>query len=68
MGVAQVLLEPYSYLRAVPGKEIRSQLIDAFNVWLKLPEEVLAIIKTLVAQLHTASLMCVQSKCSTPRV
>lgn len=59
----QVLLEPYSYLRSVPGKEIRSSLIDAFNVWLKLPEEVLVVIKAIVAQLHTASLMCVGFFC-----
>jgi hypothetical protein len=27
------LVEPYSYLIQVPGKEVRSQLIDAFNMY-----------------------------------
>ncbi len=29
---ASVLLEPYEYLLQVPGKEIRSRIIDAFNM------------------------------------
>ena len=29
------LLEPYTYIDAVPGKNIRGQLIDAFDVWMK---------------------------------
>ncbi|KAM0755431.1 terpenoid synthase [Meredithblackwellia eburnea MCA 4105] len=52
-----VLLEPYSYLAAIPGKEIRSQLIDAFNFWLQVPEQDLIIIKKVVQMLHTASLL-----------
>jgi hypothetical protein len=28
---ASVLVEPYEYLLQVPGKELRSLLIDAFN-------------------------------------
>ena len=51
------LLEPFHYLRAHPGKNIRSQLIEAFNHWLQVPAEKLAIIKDAVEMLHTASLL-----------
>jgi geranylgeranyl diphosphate synthase type 3 len=40
-----------------PGKEIRSKLIDAFDHWLKVPKEKLAIISKVVEMLHTASLL-----------
>ncbi|KAK4921227.1 geranylgeranyl diphosphate synthase 1, partial [Elasticomyces elasticus] len=40
-----------------PGKDIRSQLIAAFNDWLKVPEESLKIITKVVGMLHTASLL-----------
>jgi geranylgeranyl pyrophosphate synthase len=56
-GSDAVLLEPYSYLREIPGKEIRSKLIDAFNRWLQIPENVLVEVKLIVQMLHTSSLM-----------
>lgn len=57
----QILLEPYDYLISIPGKEVRSALIDAFNVWLQVPSDNLAMIKKVVQMLHTASLMFVDS-------
>jgi len=51
------LLEPYTYISSVPGKEIRTKLIEAFNIWLKVPEERLAIISKVVRMLHSASLL-----------
>ncbi|KAJ6257964.1 Dimethylallyltranstransferase [Drechslerella dactyloides] len=48
---------PYDYLSSLPGKDIRSQLIEAFNVYLQVPEQSLAIIKHVVAMLHNASLL-----------
>ncbi|KAK6329696.1 geranylgeranyl pyrophosphate synthetase [Orbilia brochopaga] len=48
---------PYDYLSSLPGKDIRSQLIQAFNVYLQVPEESLTIIKQVVAMLHNASLL-----------
>jgi len=51
------LLEPYSYLSSVPGKEVRSQLIDAFNHWLRVDQRELQVIKRVVRMLHTASLL-----------
>jgi geranylgeranyl diphosphate synthase type 3 len=53
----QILLGPYEYLVAQPGKDIRSQLIAAFNEWLEVPKESLEIISKVVAMLHTASLL-----------
>jgi len=40
-----------------PGKEIRSQLISAFNLWLNVPPEKLKIISNIVNMLHNASLL-----------
>ena len=52
-----MLLEPFEYLCAHPGKNIRSQLIEAFNHWLRVPAEKLAVIKDAVEMLHTSSLL-----------
>ncbi|EKM81298.1 hypothetical protein AGABI1DRAFT_112964 [Agaricus bisporus var. burnettii JB137-S8] len=51
------LLEPFSYTTANPGKEIRGKLIEAFNLWLRVPTNELAVISKVVNMLHTASLM-----------
>ncbi|KAK4706131.1 geranylgeranyl diphosphate synthase, type III, partial [Phenoliferia sp. Uapishka_3] len=53
----QVLVEPFTYLAAVPGKEVRSALIEAFNLWTKVPEADIAVVKKVVGMLHTASLL-----------
>ncbi|KAI9055779.1 hypothetical protein LZ554_000720 [Drepanopeziza brunnea f. sp. 'monogermtubi'] len=52
-----VLLGPYEYLFAHPGKDIRAQLIAAFNEWLEVPPESLEVITRVVGMLHTASLL-----------
>ncbi|KAJ3326277.1 geranylgeranyl pyrophosphate synthetase [Boothiomyces sp. JEL0866] len=51
------LLAPYEYLVENPGKDFRSKLIAAFNLWLQVPPEKLEQIKEIVAMLHTASLL-----------
>lgn len=53
----QAILEPFTYINSNPGKEIRSQLIEAFNTWLNVPPEQLGIIAGLVKMLHAASLL-----------
>lgn len=53
----RILLGPYDYLYGHPGKDIRSQCIAAFNLWLKVPHERLEIITGVVGMLHTASLL-----------
>lgn len=53
----QILMGPYDYMINHRGKNIRSQLIAAFNAWLKVPPESLDIITKVVGMLHTASLL-----------
>jgi geranylgeranyl diphosphate synthase type 3 len=53
----QVLVEPYAYLASIPGKEVRSALIAAFNQWMNCAKEDLEIVKKVVGMLHTASLL-----------
>jgi hypothetical protein len=56
-GKDKVVLGPFEYLYGHPGKDFRSQLIATFNAWLKIPEESLQIITSVVGTLHTASLL-----------
>ncbi|KAI0800350.1 terpenoid synthase [Fomes fomentarius] len=51
------LLEPFTHIYSVPGKEIRGQMIEAFNLWLNVPADKLKIISKVVSMLHTASLL-----------
>lgn len=53
----KILLEPYDYMLEHPGKDIRQQLIAAFNSWLHVPAEALETITKVVSQLHLASLL-----------
>ncbi|KAH8880034.1 geranylgeranyl pyrophosphate synthetase [Thozetella sp. PMI_491] len=53
----RVLIAPYSYLDAHPGKEFRGQLIKAFDAWLEVPPESLEVITKVVGMLHCASLL-----------
>ena len=55
----KIVLGPYDYMYDHPGKDIRKQLVAAFNVWLQVPEESLVIITRAVGMLHTASLLWV---------
>ena len=53
----QILTDPYRYLHAKPGKDIRSLMIASFNNWLQVPEIALQIITQVVEMLHTSSLL-----------
>lgn len=55
----KILLGPYDYMLGHPGKDIRTQLIAAFNAWLQVPPKSLQIITRVVGMLHTASLLYV---------
>ena len=57
MSSDQYILEPFIYLDSNPGKDIRSKLIAAFDLWIKVPQEHKEIIKKVIAMLHTASLL-----------
>lgn len=50
-------MEPYVYISQNPGKEIRSKLIDAFNLWLEVDKDDLVVITKVVRMLHNASLL-----------
>jgi len=53
----KILQGPYEYLFAQPGKDIRKQLVSAFNEWLEVPPESLEVITKVIGMLHTASLL-----------
>ncbi|KAI0401170.1 isoprenoid synthase domain-containing protein [Xylaria palmicola] len=53
----KTILSPYDYIASEPGKEFRTLLLNAFNAWLEVPQESLAIITKVVRMLHTASLL-----------
>lgn len=55
----RILLGPYDYLLGHPGKDIRSQFIKGFNMWLRVPGERLEVITRVIGMLHTASLLWV---------
>lgn len=53
----KIILGPYDYLFAHPGKDIRSALIQAFDSHLHVPPKSLAVITKVVGMLHTSSLL-----------
>jgi len=55
--VEAVLVEPYNYIAQMPGKDIRSKLIQAFNLWLKIKEDKLQLVRDITKMLHNASLL-----------
>jgi geranylgeranyl diphosphate synthase type 3 len=50
-------MEPFDYLAKMPGKGIRSQLLEAFHYWIPTPKPALVVIARVVNLLHTSSLM-----------
>ncbi|KAL3762380.1 hypothetical protein ACHAW5_000642 [Stephanodiscus triporus] len=56
--IDESLLEPYAYISSMPGKDVRTALIDCFDLWLRVSDPfVLSEIKTIVSSLHDASLL-----------
>ncbi|XP_076763861.1 terpene synthase-like [Xylocopa sonorina] len=53
----EILLEPYNYILRIPGKEIRKKLSNAFNYWLKIPQDKLTAIMDAVQMLHISTLL-----------
>ncbi|KAI0015657.1 isoprenoid synthase domain-containing protein [Xylariomycetidae sp. FL0641] len=53
----EVVMGPYDYLFAHPGKDLRTLMINSFNAWLQVPQESLDVITKVVGMLHTASLL-----------
>jgi hypothetical protein len=42
----EVLREPYAYLLQIPGKRVRSKLIDAFDEWLNIAPHIKSGLKS----------------------
>ncbi|TID14747.1 terpenoid synthase [Venturia nashicola] len=58
--------QPYNYLTSHSGKDIRKQILAAFNVWLKVEPVSLEIINRVVGMLHNASLLIDDIQDSSP--
>lgn len=52
-----ILLEPFTYIQQIPGKQFRAKMALAFNHWLNIPEEKLAMIGEIVQMMHNSSLL-----------
>ncbi|XP_035233350.1 geranylgeranyl pyrophosphate synthase-like isoform X2 [Stegodyphus dumicola] len=55
--VDKILLQPFTYIEQVPGKQIRTKLTKAFNYWLNIPLDKCYEIGEIVQMLHNASLL-----------
>ncbi|KAJ5880891.1 Phyllocladan-16-alpha-ol synthase [Penicillium subrubescens] len=53
----QIVLGPFDYLESLPGKNMRSKFIQAFNTWLQVPQEHLEVVERVITMLHNASLL-----------
>ena len=53
----KILLQPFDYIRSLPGKNVRSKLAVAFNHWLKVAPETLDKVCDVVELLHDSSLL-----------
>lgn len=53
----QAITRPFEYVMALPGKNFRTQVLAAFNLWLQVDERSLSTIDRVVGMLHNASLM-----------
>ncbi|CAG2164906.1 unnamed protein product [Oppiella nova] len=54
---SNILLEPYNYLIGTNGKEFRSKFIQAFNIWLQIPDKHLLMVSEVIELLHNSSLL-----------
>lgn len=54
---SSALLAPQRYIQSLPSKNIRSKLIDALNIWFKLPEDLVDTVKGIINDLHGATLI-----------
>lgn len=57
MNIEEKVREPYEYTRSLPGKSLRSKLIDTFNEWICADDESKFLISSVTEMLHNASLM-----------
>ena len=53
----QAITRPFNYIMSLLGKNVRSQLLSAFNVWLQVDEKSYKVIDKVIGILHNASLL-----------
>ncbi|KAK0510574.1 hypothetical protein JMJ35_007006 [Cladonia borealis] len=53
----QAITRPFDYVMSLQGKNVRSQLLSAFNAWLQVDEKSYNIIDKVIGMLHNASLL-----------
>lgn len=56
-GEDRILLQPFDYIRSLPGKGVRSKLAVAFNYWLNVDPQILKKVCDIMEMLHNASLL-----------
>lgn len=50
-------MAPFEYMVSLPSKNVREKLIDALHVWIGVSPEDLALIKSIVSDIHNLSLV-----------
>lgn len=53
----KAITRPFDYVMSLPGKNFRTQVLAAFNIWLQVDERSFNIIDRVVGMLHNASLL-----------
>lgn len=53
----EIVLQPFTYILQIPGKMTRAKLAHAFNKYLRISPEKLALVSEIVQMLHNASLV-----------
>ncbi|KAJ5814034.1 uncharacterized protein N7503_000784 [Penicillium pulvis] len=51
------LMDPVHYIESLPSKNMRIKVIDALNIWFKLPNDELDTIKGAINDLHNSTLI-----------
>jgi hypothetical protein len=51
------LRDRVKYIRSMPSKKLRTQLVDCFNTWLDVPASAASVIKEVIDCLHHSSLI-----------
>ncbi|KAI1172796.1 putative geranylgeranyl diphosphate synthase [Nemania sp. FL0916] len=53
----KLIISPAHYVASMPSKNVRDKMIDAFNIWLRISEKDVSMIKRIINTVHNASLM-----------
>jgi geranylgeranyl diphosphate synthase type 3 len=53
----QKILQPFTHILQVPGKQFRPNLFRAFNYWLKVAADKFNLVRDIVEMLNTVSLL-----------